>query len=47
MIHISMLLSGDPRKGGDPFGEKMDVVIGREVLAMGVEVFLTKGCCDP
>ena len=45
--HISMLLSGDPRKGGDPFGEKTDVVIGREASATGVEVFLTKGCCDP
>lgn len=45
--HISMLLSSDPRKGGDPFGEKTDVVIGREASATGVEVFLTKGCCDP
>ena len=45
--HVSVLLSSDPRKGGDPFRESADAVIGREALATGVDVFLTEGCCNP
>ena len=45
--HVSMLFSSDPRKGGDPFRESTDAVIGREALTAGVKVFLAEGCCNP